>query len=195
MRIVGGSLGGRRIAAPPKSPVRPTADRAREALFNRLVHGAFSGDGRSSVADARVLDAFCGTGALGLEALSRGAAQAVFMDSDPASLACARGNVAALGVGWRATLLQADATDPPPPAAAACSLIFLDPPWTGDPAAGGLAAAALSALAEAGWLAPGALCIAETDRKAPPPAAPDGFGVLDRRRSGKALFSFLRLIP
>ncbi len=189
MRIVGGSLKGRRLAAPPGGAVRPTADRAREALFNRLVHGAFSGDGASSVAGAGVLDAFCGTGALGFEALSRGAAQAVFIDNDDDAIACVRTNIAALGVDGRATVLRADATDPPP-AAAPCTLAFLDPPY-----AGNAIADALTALAAAGWLATGALCVAESAAGSPVPEPPNGFETLDSRSYGRARFSFLRFRP
>ena len=189
MRIVGGSHRGRRLAAPPGGAVRPTSDRAREALFNRLIHGAFSIDGASSVAGALVLDAFCGTGALGLEALSRGAAQAVFIDSDASAIACVRHNIAALGSGERATVVQADATCPPH-ATIACTLAFLDAPYAEDTIAG-----ALPALAAAGWLAPGALCVAETAAKAPAMAAPHGFEALDERRYGKARFTFLRFGP
>ncbi len=189
MRIVGGSLRGRRLAAPDGGAVRPTSERAREALFNRLDHGVFSDDGASSVAGARVLDAFCGTGALGLEALSRGAAQAVFLDSDASAVACVRGNVATLGVSGRATVVRADATCPPrPPFASA--LAFLDAPYGAD-----LTAPALAALAAAGWLAPGALCIAETAAKSPVADPPEGFETLDGRSYGKARFAFLRFRP
>ena len=172
MRIVGGSLRGRRLAAPPGGAVRPTSDRAREALFNR-----------------HVLDAFCGTGALGFEALSRGAARAVFIDNDDDAVACVRTNIAALGVDDRATVLRADATDPPR-AAAACTLAFLDPPYAGD-----TIAAALPALAAVGWLAPDALCVTETEAGAPGPSAPEGFETLDSRSIGKACFTFLRFRP
>ncbi|MDE0703120.1 MAG: 16S rRNA (guanine(966)-N(2))-methyltransferase RsmD [Rhodospirillaceae bacterium] len=189
MRIVGGSLRGRRLAAPDGGAVRPTSDRAREALFNRMDHGAFSDDGTSSAAGAFVLDAFCGTGALGLEALSRGAAQAVFIDNDDDAIACVRTNIAALGVADRATVLRADATDPPR-AAAPCTLIFLDPPY-----AGNTIAAALPALAAAGWLAPGALCVAESAAKSPAPEPPAGFETLDSRSYGRARFCFLRFRP
>ena len=189
MRIVGGSLKGRCLAAPPGGAIRPTSDRAREALFNRLAHGAFSRDGTSIVAGALVLDAFCGTGALGLEALSRGAAQAVFIDNDAAAIACVRTNIAALGVDDRATVLQADATNPPR-AAAPCTLAFVDPPY-----AGNAIASALPALAAAGWLAPGALCVAESAARSPAPEPPGGFETLDSRSYGKARFSFLRFRP
>ena len=189
MRIVGGSLRGRRLAAPDGGAVRPTSERAREALFNRLDHGAFSDDGRSSVAGARVLDAFCGTGALGLEALSRGAQYAVFLDNDASAVACVRRNVGDLGVGARATVLQADATNPPR-AAAACTLALLDPPYAGD-----ATAAALPGLAAAGWLAPDALCVVETAAKAPGPAPADGFEILDSRSYGTSRLAFLRFRP
>ncbi len=189
MRIVGGSLRGRRLAAPPDSTVRPTSERAREALFNRLDHGAFSDDRRSSVAGAQVLDAFCGTGALGLEALSRGAQHAVFLDNDALTVARVRRSIAALGVDDRATILQADATNPPP-AAIPCTLVFLDAPYADD-----LTAPALSALAATEWLAPDALCVVETAAKAPGPAAPDGFGMLDSRSYGRSRLTFLRFRP
>lgn len=189
MRIVGGSLRGRRLAAPDGGAVRPTSERAREALFNRLDHGMFSDDGASSVADALVLDAFCGTGALGLEALSRGAAQAVFLDSDAAAVAGVRRTIAAFGMADRATVVHADATCPPrPPFASA--LAFLDAPYDAD-----LTAPALTALAAAGWLAPGALCIAETAAKSPVADPPEGFETLDGRSYGKARFAFLRFLP
>ena len=190
MRIVGGSLRGRRLATPPGDAVRPTSDRAREALFNRLIHGVFSGDGTSSVANALVLDAFCGTGALGLEALSRGAARAVFIDNNAPSIACVRQNIAALGVNNRSVVVQADATKPPQ-ATAACTLVFFDAPY----AAEDLTAAALTALAASGWLAPGALCVAETAAVGRLLTAPDGFEALDRRSYGAAHFSFLRFGP
>ncbi len=96
MRIVSGKHRGRRLAAPPGEAVRPTSDRAREAVFNILAHGGFVSGGASAVAGAVVLDAFCGTGAMGLVALSRGAARAIFVDNEPQSLVAARANVAAL---------------------------------------------------------------------------------------------------
>jgi 16S rRNA (guanine966-N2)-methyltransferase len=191
MRIVGGRHRGRRIEGPgdesrdARSRVRPTSDRARESLFNILEHGRLSADGTSLVHGARVLDAFCGTGAFALEALSRGAAQATLIDNDPAAIALARRNVRALGETARAILVQADATRPPP-APSTHALAFLDPPYRS-----GLAAPALAALAEAGWLAPGALCVVEVESREelPPPAE---FETLDARRYGKAKLVFLR---
>ena len=112
MRIIGGRHRGRRLLAPPGDTVRPTSDRAREALFNILSHGQFAAEG--IVFDgAAVLDAFAGTGAFGLEALSRGATEAVFFERDPEALTVLRRNVASLGESTRAHILPYDATRPP----------------------------------------------------------------------------------
>src|SRR5207253_1584702 len=127
MRIVGGSHRGRRLVAPPGEAVRPTSDRAREALFNILSHGRFAAAGLP-FADRPVLDAFAGTGALGLEALSRGASAAAFMESEREGLAALRRNVAALDAGDRAEIIAGDATRPPR-ALFACTVAFLDPPY------------------------------------------------------------------
>lgn len=181
MRVTGGRLRGRQLAVPAGRDVRPTTDRVREALFNIVQHAAWAG----SVLDgAIVLDAFCGTGALGIEALSRGAARAWFMDTSPASLAIAQRNASALGLDDQASFLRADATRPPP-AQAAATLVFLDPPYRQ-----GLSNAALSALAAAGWIAPGAIIASEGDTRDPAVAAP-GFTDIDERRYGTTRLSFL----
>lgn len=184
MRVIGGSWRGRRLDAPPGRTVRPTSDRAREAIFNILEHGKHTGGEGSPVPDARVLDAFAGSGALGIEALSRGAAHATFLDTDPAALAAVESNLAALKGLDRATVRRADCTAPPR-AAAPCDLVFLDPPY-----GQGLAAPALAALAAAGWIADGALCVVEQQRdEATDP--PDGFDLLSERRYGKAAMLIL----
>src|SRR6266568_526527 len=154
LRIVGGSHRGRRLMAPPGELVRPTSDRARESLFNILSHGNFAALGLP-FADCPVLDAFAGTGAFGLEALSRGASAAAFIESERDALAALRRNVGALGEEDRAHIVAGDATRPPR-AVFACAVAFLDPPYHS-----GLAAPALSALAAAGWLAPDALVVIE----------------------------------
>src|SRR5262249_46638837 len=146
---------GRRIAAPEGHDVRPTSDRAREALFNILEHGHFTVDGTSPLIEARVLDVFAGSGALGLEALSRGAAHLTCIRSTATARSIMCANAKALGETARVTVVQADATRPPT-AAAACGLLFLDPPYRS-----ALAAPALTALAARGWLADGAICVAE----------------------------------
>ena len=193
MRIVGGRHRGRPLAAPEGLDIRPTADRTRESLFNILEHGKFSADGISPLRGAHVLDAFAGTGALGFEALSRGAERLVCMDSHSESVAAIRANARTLGELVRTTIFQADATKPPrPPAGPAgtpCSLVFLDPPYKS-----GLGAPALSALADVGWIAAGAICVLEVD-KAEHGTAPPRFVILDERRYGKAKLVFMRYGP
>lgn len=184
MRIVGGRHRGRAIEVPPGRAVRPTSDRAREALFNILEHGRFAAEG-SPFRDRTVLDAFAGTGALGLEALSRGAAHAIFLETAPEAARVLKANIARLGESSRATILPADATKPPR-APAAAALALLDPPYHQD-----LAAPALAALAAGGWLEPGALVVAEFAAREDL-ALPAGFTLLDERRYGAARLVFLR---
>lgn len=180
MRIVAGSHRGRRLEAPADERIRPTSDRIRESLFNMLDHrlGGFSGK--------RVLDGFAGTGALGFEALSRGAAFALFVDKDRDSLALARRNAATLGLADKADFRLADLTRPPP-VARQFDLVLLDPPY-----GHGLASAALAALAAAGCLAPDALAVIEADR-AQPETLPAGFTVMDSRDYGRTRITLARL--
>ncbi|NTU76532.1 MAG: 16S rRNA (guanine(966)-N(2))-methyltransferase RsmD [Alphaproteobacteria bacterium] len=156
MRITGGTLRGRPLKAPEGQATRPTSDRAREALFNILAHHEWGADIGDPLEDARILDAFCGTGALAFEALSRGGTQAFLFDKARTALRLAAANAASLGVKKMCLLFPADATKPPQ-AAAPCTLIFLDPPYRKN-----LAPAALKALDEAGWIAPHALIVVET---------------------------------
>jgi 16S rRNA (guanine966-N2)-methyltransferase len=192
MRIVAGRFRGRRIEAPEGLGVRPTGDRTREAVFNILTQGklqwrAGSGDtGEGSpLVGARVLDAFAGTGALGLEALSRGAVAAVFMEDQAAALAICRRNIEALREAARCRVIPCDVLRPPR-AEAPCELVLMDPPYNQ-----GLAPPALLALADAGWLAPGALAVVELMAREPF-EAPAGFETLDERKYGKARVVFLR---
>lgn len=164
LRVIAGSHRGRRLEAPAGDAVRPTADRTREAVFNILAHAGWGSDGGSALTGARVLDAFCGSGALGLEALSRGAATCTFLDTAQAALDCVRRNVAALHEEARATLIRADALAPPA-AREPATLVFLDPPYGRD-----LPGPALTALAQRGWLAPGALIVVETAKSDPAPS-------------------------
>jgi 16S rRNA (guanine966-N2)-methyltransferase len=184
VRIVGGRHRGRRLFAPLGNTVRPTSDRAREALFNILGHGRLAAGG-IPFAGAAVLDAFAGTGALGLEALSRGAAEAVFFERDPEALAILHKNVATLGESARAEIMPYDATRPPR-AGLRCAVVFLDPPYRS-----GLAAAALKAIEATGWLMPEALAIVELGAREEfePPAV---FTLLDERVYGAARLVFLR---
>jgi 16S rRNA (guanine966-N2)-methyltransferase len=184
MRIIGGKHRGRRLLAPPGAAVRPTSDRAREALFDILSHGRFAASG-IPFAGETVLDAFAGTGALGLEALSRGAARAVFIENGAEALAVLRRNIAALGESERVHILPGDATRPPR-ASEACALLFVDPPYRS-----GLAGPALVALDAAGWLRPEGLAVVETAaRERTPP--PTGFTLLDERVYGAARLTFFR---
>jgi 16S rRNA (guanine966-N2)-methyltransferase len=182
MRIVGGRLRGRALAAPTSQAIRPTADRLREALFNVLVHAY--GD---PITGARVLDLFAGTGALGLEALSRGAAFALFIDDAAGARALLRENVAALGLGGVSRIFRRDAcklgmAHPVEP----FSLAFLDPPY-----GRGLAEAALASARAGGWLTADALIVIEEAASAgfAPPA---GFDELERRRYDDTALIVLR---
>jgi 16S rRNA (guanine966-N2)-methyltransferase len=153
MRIVAGRWRGRNLQTPKGDATRPTADRVRQALFDMIMHAPWGG--RELVEGASVLDAFAGTGALGLEALSRGAGRGWFIEQDRAALATLRANVAALGA--EAVVIAGDATRPP--AGSACGLVFLDPPY-----GRGLGPLAVAALAAAGWIAPGAVLVLEIGR-------------------------------
>ncbi|HEX3861899.1 MAG TPA: 16S rRNA (guanine(966)-N(2))-methyltransferase RsmD [Stellaceae bacterium] len=184
MRIVGGVHRGRRLGVPPGDTVRPTSDRAREALFNILSHGAFAASGLP-FAERPVLDAFAGTGALGLEALSRGASDAAFIEDSREALGVLRRNVSMLDEDDRVHILAGDATRPRR-AVFACAVAFLDPPYHS-----GLAMPALSALDAAGWLASDALIVAEIAAREEL-AAPAGFTVVDERVYGAARLVFLR---
>ncbi len=150
MRIIAGAFRGRALAAPAGRATRPTAERMRQALFDMIWHAPWAG--RGAIEGVAVLDAFAGTGALGLEALSRGARRATFMERDKAALAALRANIAACRVD--AAVLRVDATSPPQ--GGPCGLVFLDPPY-GE----GLVPRAVAALSAAGWIAPGALVVAE----------------------------------
>jgi 16S rRNA (guanine966-N2)-methyltransferase len=185
MRIVGGQLGGRTLAGPKSQAIRPTSDRLRESLFNILAHA--HGD---PVTGARVLDLFAGTGALGLEAMSRGASFALLIDDGAEARALMRQNVEALGLGGMTRIFRRDATklgevhplEPFP-------LVFLDPPYRQ-----GLAERALASLRSGGWLTPYALIVVEEAVDAAF-KAPDGFTEIDRRRYDDSELVFLTIRP
>ena len=173
MRIVGGRLGGRTLLAPKSQAIRPTSDRLREALFNILQHSY--GD---PVSGARVLDLFAGTGAMGLEALSRGAAFVLFVDDGAEARALLRGNVDALGAGGASKVYRRDATRLGPCAPLSpFSLALLDPPY-----GKGLAEQALLSARDGGWLTSDALIVVEEAAGAG--SAPDGFEEIERRDYG-----------
>ena len=171
MRVVGGRLKGRNLASPSSRDIRPTADRLRESLFNILIH-AYD----DPIADARVLDLFAGTGALGIEAVSRGAKFTLFVDNGAEARALMRDNVEALGLGGVTKVYRRDATNlGPAHPMEPFSLVFLDPPY-----AKGLADKALVSLRDGGWLTPSALLVVE-EAKAAAFKAGEGFAELERR--------------
>lgn len=183
MRITGGRLRGRTLVAPPGTTTRPTSDKVRTALFNILSHGVdeFSFEG------ARVLDLFAGSGALGIEALSRGAAYCLFVDDDAEARGAIRENIEALtltGVSkvWRRDATKLGLAAPMQP----FQLFFADPPY-----GSGLAELAMMAAASGGWLARGAVCVLE-ERADIEIATPAGFGRFSLRRYGDTALHFLR---
>ena len=182
MRVVGGRLRGRNIASPASNEIRPTADRLRESVFNILMH-AYD----NPIEGARVLDLFAGTGALGIEAVSRGAKFVLFVDNGAEARALLRNNVESLGLGGVTKVYRRDATNPGPAhPVEPFSLAFLDPPY-----GKGLAEKALAALRDGGWLTLGALVVVE-EAKAAGFAAPDGYEELERRAYDDTEFVFLR---
>jgi len=182
MRVVGGRLRGRTIAGPASHDIRPTADRLRESLFNILIHA--HGD---PITGARVIDLFAGTGALGIEAVSRGAAFALFVDNGAEARALLRENVEALGLGGVTKVYRRDATalgevHPHQP----FTLALLDPPY-----GQGLAGKALVSLRDGGWLAPDAVVVVE-EAIAAKFICPAGFDMLERRAYGDTEFVIMR---
>ena len=185
MRVVGGRLRSRPIAGPKGEGLRPTADRLRETLFNILAHAY--GD---PVSGARVLDLFAGTGALGIEAISRGAAFALFVDDGVASRALLRDNLGTLGLGGVSRVFRRDATKlGPVHPLEPFTLTFLDPPYRK-----GLAEKALVSARDGSWLAPGALAVVEEATDAAF-KAPEGYEELERRDYDETELVFLHLSP
>jgi 16S rRNA (guanine966-N2)-methyltransferase len=180
MRVVGGRLRGRSLQAPASRAIRPTSDRLREAMFDILAHrhaGLIEG--------ARVVDLFAGSGALGIEALSRGAGFALFVDNGAEARALLRGNVEALALGGVTRIWRADATRlGRAPAGPPFDLAFLDPPY-----GQGLAGPALASLVAGGWLGAEALAVVEENAKAEI-SAPEGLTLADERLYGDTKLAF-----
>ena len=184
MRIVGGKFRGRSINAPEGRDTRPTSDRAREAAFNVLAHASWS----PGLEGRRVLDLFAGSGALGFEAISRGAAFALFVETDAAARGALRDNIEALGLFGVTRIHRRDATDlgaKPVGLGEPFDLVFMDPPYHR-----GLGEAALPRLAQGGWITPNALVVFECAADETP--ATPGFESLDTREYGAAKVLFLR---
>lgn len=185
MRIVSGEFRGKALAAPKGDTTRPTSDRARQAIFNILEHAAWS----PGVRDRRVIDLFAGSGALGFEAISRGASFCLFVETDEAARGAIRENVDAMGLFGRTRVHRRSATDlgvRPGADGPAFDLAFMDPPY-----AKGLGEQALERLAAGGWLTPGAIVVFERGADEPPFVA-ESFEVLDERDYGAARVFFLK---
>jgi 16S rRNA (guanine966-N2)-methyltransferase len=180
MRIVGGRLRGRVLKTPASRAIRPTSERLRESIFDILAHAY--GD---PVAGARVIDLFAGSGALGIEALSRGASFALFVDDGAEARALLRANVEGLGLGATSRIFRGDATRLGK-APSTYALAFLDPPYGKN-----FSAPALASLAEGGWLSSGALCVVEESAKATI-EPPESFRAEDERVYGDTKIAFLR---
>lgn len=178
LRIVAGRHRGRKLVTPEGIAIRPTAERAREALFSILDHG------QPPLVGSRFLDLFAGSGAIGLEAISRGAESALLVDQAAAAAEAISANIRALGEERRATFLRADACRLGA-APRTFTIAFLDPPY-----GSGLHAPALARLVVGGWLAPEARIVVELAAREPF-ATPPGFTVHDERRYGAARFVFL----
>lgn len=186
MRIVGGEFKGRALNAPSGRETRPTSDRAREAMFNMLAHANWS----EGLEGRRVLDLFAGSGALGLEAMSRGAAFALFVETDASARGAIRDNIEALGLFGTTRIHRRDATDlgvKPAGLGEPFDLVFLDPPY-----GKGLGQRALARLKQGGWIEAGALVVFEVGADEAPEVA--GFEVLDERGYGAAKVLFLRAL-
>ena len=184
MRIVGGQFKGRVLATPAGRDTRPTSDRAREAVFNILAHAPWS----PGIASRRVLELFAGSGALGLEAMSRGAAFALFVETDAAARGAIRDNIESLGLFGTTRIHRRDATDlgvKPAGLGEPFDLVFLDPPY-----GMGLGEAALQRLAPGGWIAPNATIVFECGADETPDIA--AFEILDARDYGAAKVHFIR---
>jgi 16S rRNA (guanine966-N2)-methyltransferase len=187
MRIVAGRLKGRTLVAPGDARLRPTSDKVRQALFNILEHAPFASG--FTLEGARVIDLFAGTGALGLEALSRGAKFCLFVEEAAASRAIIRENVEALGLTGASKIWRRDAGKLGPlDTLAPFDLAFLDPPYRK-----GLIAPALEGLSAGGWLNPNALVIAEAAEDETIPTVL-GYELLDNRTYGDTRIAFLRLL-
>jgi len=182
MRIVGGEFRGRALVAPSGRDTRPTSDRLRQTIFDILAHGSHG----EILEGARVLDLFAGTGALGLEALSRGASHALFVEEAVAARGAIRANIEALGLTGRTRVFRRDATRLGPAGTVApFTLVFADPPY-----GRGLGEKALASAVSGGWLASGALIVLEEAASAEiVPVA--GLGAIDMRRAGDTQIVFL----
>jgi len=184
LTIIAGKYRGKKINTKTNAAIRPTGSRARGAVFNILMHGKFGTHENSPLIDKSVIDLFCGTGALGLEALSRGASHVTFVDQSSESIALARANVANLKEENNTHLIRSDSTSLPV-ARKECSLAFLDPPYNS-----GLAVKSLASLDAKGWLENGAVAVVELSKKETL-VPPKNYSIFDERLYGNTRIVFL----
>ena len=186
VRVIGGKYKGRKLEIPDGGTVRPTSDRAREALFNILAHGDYRTDAGPLPLGAKVLDVFAGSGAIGIEALSRGADHVAFLEMDPGNLKMIRRNAYSLGETGAVSMLQRNGANPGPTPVGGqvpADLVFLDAPYDS-----GLGSIALAELAKAGWLSENCVAVIETGARED--VAPvEGFDQVDQRRYGIAVLT------
>ncbi len=190
LRIIAGKHKGRKIELDKQAAahVRPTSGFARQAIFNILSHGSYREDGASSFEDKTVADICCGSGAFGLEALSRGAAQVTFVDMDHHALLTARGNVERFGELEHASFVRTNVRDLPP-TTTAYALIFIDPPYFS-----GLLPTTLTRLHNGGWVDADSIIVIEHDVQETV-AIPTPYRQVDERRYGRAMVRLLRTLP
>jgi 16S rRNA (guanine966-N2)-methyltransferase len=185
LRIIAGKHRGRNIETKESKRIRPTGSMARGAIFNILAHGTFGVAGESPLMGRNVLDLFCGTGALGLEALSRGAKHVTFVDQSNESITLARTNVKNFGEEEATQFVRSDSTSLPP-ARSRNHLVFIDPPYNS-----GLAPKSLKSLRDQGWLEDGAVVVVELSAREDL-LAPEGYDMFDERKYGSTKIVFLR---
>lgn len=184
LRIIAGTYRGRKLETAPGNSLRPTAERVREAIFNKLTHGLITDSG-APLTDLHVLDVFAGTGALGFEALSRGALRVMFIENDAAAARLIKRNAEHIGAANTTTVIRRDATQPGT-ARIPAGLVLMDAPYRS-----GLTMPALKALNDSGWIAPGGIIVIEVGRDEEV-ALLEGFEMIDDRLYGAARVVYLR---
>lgn len=184
LKVIAGKHRGRNIETAPSKDIRPTTGFAREGIFNILMHGRFGGE-NTPLIGKRVVDLFCGSGALGFEAISRGAAHVTFIDQNPKALELAKKTASTFGETTNCAFIRSDSTHVPR-AVLPCTLAFVDPPYDK-----GLAEKGMESLVQGGWLEEGAIVVVEQSKKEPLKPSTD-FVLLDERAYGIARISILQ---
>jgi 16S rRNA (guanine966-N2)-methyltransferase len=187
LRIIAGKYKGKKLSSPDNTTIRPTKEIAKEGLFSILQSDKFAKNGKRLLSDALVLDLFCGSGALAIEAISRGAAKACLIDNEDLSIEIARKNVRAISETTNITIFRADATNLPK-SRERYNLVFIDPPYGQN-----LIDVALKEIASKHWLAPGAIIVCEC-AKEDKPVIGDNYMLIEERKYGKSKFIILETL-